>query len=121
MAAPDALLIGVVDETGHVGLLGRPLPVDAAFLAATRARSVHSPEARFRFAGGCVEGRCRQWTGRRCGLIARLVEDAAPAGAALRPCGIRADCRWFAEQGPSACAVCPEVVTDGGGPRPAGL
>jgi len=46
---------------------------------------------------------------------ARSASDATHAGAgADRPlpvCGIRADCRWFAQAGAAACRVCPIVRT----------
>ena len=33
----------------------------------------------------------------------------------LPHCAIRRDCRWFAQRGADACAVCPRVVADIGG------
>lgn len=96
-------------------MLGRPLPVDADVLA--RARRGRPPEARFRFAGACVEGRCRQWTGSTCGVIARVMAALAPADGPgpLPPCGSRGRCRRFAVRDRGACRARPEVVTDGGG------
>jgi hypothetical protein len=105
-------LLGVVGPDGKVHYVSPALPVDDDFRATAGARG--SAEARFRFAGPCVESGCRQWTGSRCGVIDSVVEQAAGVElhTDLRPCTVRRDCRWFAQQGAAACHVCPLVVTD---------
>jgi hypothetical protein len=114
------VLIGVVGADGQVANLGTPLPVDAAFLDAARAHG--SPERRFRFSSPCAEGRCTQWDGQGCGLIDLIHDYVTAPGAlempgSLRPCPIRARCRWWRQRGAVACAVCPLVVTDPGLPE----
>lgn len=109
-AAPGNALLGVVGADGRVGILGRPIPVDDAFLAV--ARQGRAPEKRFRFAGRCVRSDCRQWSDGRCGVIDRVLAMTGEIDAPLPPCGIRARCRWFAQAGGAACHACPEVVTD---------
>jgi hypothetical protein len=109
-AAPGTALIGIVGGNGRVGILGRPLPVDDAFLDAARAG--RAPEKRFRFAGPCMRADCRQWSGGRCGVIDRVLAITGETERPLPPCGIRARCRWFAQRGGAACHACPEVVTD---------
>jgi hypothetical protein len=89
------------------------LEVEAQFVA--QARAAGAPEKRFRFATACVEERCAQWTGTRCGVIDLVLEhhDQVPLTPDRRPaCAIRSSCRWFAQSGWDACAVCPSVVTD---------
>jgi hypothetical protein len=74
-------------------------------------------ESRFRTAAPCVTARCGRWDGRRCEVgagLAALADGRTPA--ALPACGIRARCRWWAEQGAAACRLCPLVRTD---PAPA--
>ena len=113
-ATPGALMIGMRGADGRVANLRTPLRVDTAFCEDARARG-DRPEARMRFAAPCIEEGCAQWTGSRCGVIARVLdhlEDALPPTPALPPCAIRADCRWYAEHAERACAACPEVVTD---------
>lgn len=63
-------------------------------------------------AGRCVERRCGYWVG-GCSLGAsvatvgvRMRELGAVAPIA---CGISAQCRWIAENGPSACVLCPHL------------
>lgn len=104
-----ALLLGVVQGAG-VAFLPEPLRVDARFDAI--AREGRAPERRFRFAGPCQEGRCRQWTGARCGVADRVVALMGPSDAALPRCAIRASCRWWGQAGPPACRACRFVVTD---------
>jgi hypothetical protein len=110
-----AMLLGIVGADGTVGYVRPPAVIDEAFVTEVKRRG--DPERRFRFAQPCVEADCSQWTGSRCGVIERVLEAAVDAAAipqscALPACGIRPVCRWFAQEGTHACAVCPLVVTD---------
>lgn len=109
---PGALLIGIVGPDGRLGYLSPAIPVDDDFVA--RARAGRTPESRFRFAEPCVEGRCAQWAGDRCGLIGELLASphaGAPEQAAPLPrCAVRGWCRWFGQRGAQACRICPLVV-----------
>ncbi|WP_049565484.1 hypothetical protein [Nonomuraea sp. SBT364] len=103
----DAILLGVLDATGRLGYIRPALRIDDDFVAG--ASGGRTPEERFRFAQPCVEGGCRNWTGERCAVI----DDALESGAgtdSLPACSIRRTCRWFAQAGLSACAVCPLIV-----------
>jgi hypothetical protein len=104
----------LVDSSGKVGYLTPAMTIDEGFVA--RARRSGSPEKRFRFAAPCVEARCEQWTGSRCGVIDRVLEveelDRTPQRQALPRCAIRGSCRWYAQVGAEACTVCPLVITD---------
>ena len=61
-----------------------------------------------------MEGRCAQWTGSRCGVIDTVLTtpDRPAVPERLPHCGIRSTCRWYAQSGAEACAVCPLVITD---------
>lgn len=114
-AEPGARLIGIAGPDGRIQNLRTPLPVDAGFLAYASVQG--PPEARMRFAGRCVEGRCKQWTGHSCGVIERVLDRLAELGdpqaeAELQPCAIRGSCRWFGQSGRAACRACTLVVTD---------
>jgi hypothetical protein len=64
-----------------------------------------------RFAATCEEHKCAHFSGNRCSLAKRIV-DQLPAVVQMLPrCQIRSTCRWFAEQGADACRRCPQVVT----------
>jgi hypothetical protein len=111
---PGAILLGIVRSDGRIAYVGNGLRVDEDFVAA--ATSGRAPEKRFRFAQPCVETGCAHWEESRCGVVDAAVE-MAPTGAqsaevALPRCGIRGECRWFAQWGATACAVCPLVVTN---------
>ncbi|MFH0522187.1 hypothetical protein ACHBTE_34140 [Streptomyces sp. M41] len=97
-----------------------PLPLDRRFLDSLTAEDERIEE-KFRLAGPCVENACRHWSGHKCRLgeeISALApevgarEKAAERGPVLPLCGIRQQCRWFADNGAQACAVCPHIVTD---------
>jgi hypothetical protein len=110
-----ALLLGVMTDTGRLAYVQPPVRVDAEFVANARARG--HPERRFRFSLPCIEKGCSQWTGTRCGLADKLVEEVGSETEATRlpACAIRGSCRWFAQHAAKACAVCPLVVADVGG------
>jgi hypothetical protein len=112
-----ALLIGVMTEQGTLAYVQPPTRVNAEFVS--RARALGRPERRFRFSVPCIEAGCPQWTGKGCAVVDHVLEEEgpaeAPSSAELPRCAIRSSCRWFAQRGAEACAVCPLVVADIGG------
>jgi len=113
-AEPGALLIGVVGADGIVQPIPTRLEIDAEFVDLASKAGV--PEARFRFAGRCVEGKCKQWTGNSCGVIEKVLTGMAEQMIApaenLPRCAIRGSCRWYSQRGADACRACVYVVTD---------
>lgn len=105
-----AILIGIVMRDGRVAYSAGQIIVNQEFVETARAG--RAPEKRFRFGGLCVKSGCRQWSNDRCGVIDSLVEPENDSPAVLPECSIRPQCRWFNQSGASACAVCPDVVTD---------
>lgn len=106
-----ALLIGIVGPDGRIGPVRPPLAVEAEFVQ----QFGDSAESRFRFAEPCAEQRCGHWGSGQCGLVDLVIDEIDPAGSeaatlGLRPCAIRRSCRWYAQRGGQACAVCPLVV-----------
>jgi hypothetical protein len=118
----DALLLGVAGPDGAVAYINPPTRISADFVR--QAQALGHPERRFRFSNTCVEAACPQWTGDGCAVI-DIAISAAPsdspapgptyAPARLPACAIRHSCRWYAQRGAAACAVCPEIVADTGG------
>lgn len=110
-AEPGNILYGRVNG-GRVERLGTPLEVTQDFVDAVSGNG--PAEQRFRFAGTCQEGRCAQWNGHGCGVIERVLAEAAeqPEAPTLPRCFLRAHCRWFAQRGGVACSACSLVVTD---------
>lgn len=110
-AVPGALLLGRLGEEGHVHILRTPLPVDLAFLDLLDLQGT-DPDQQFRFAGPCQKGNCHRWSDGRCGVAeeaVQLISHESPADA-LPDCGIRDGCRWFGQEGASACTACALVV-----------
>lgn len=111
-AEPGATLLGIIDVDGQVAYLKDRIEIDQDFIDLVAQDGV--PEERFRFAGTCVEGKCAQWNGTRCGVIDQVIPFLGDGeeGTPLQPCSIRSACRWFRQDGPSACRICPGVITE---------
>jgi len=113
-AEPGATLLGVIGVDGQVAYLKDRLEIDQDFIDLVAKDGV--PEERFRFAGTCVEGKCLQWDGKksRCGVIDGVVPflGTGEGDSSLQPCSIRSACRWFRQDGPNACRICPGVITE---------
>jgi hypothetical protein len=107
-----AILLGVVMRDGRAAFSADRIIVNEELVQI--ARTGRTPEKRFRFGGQRVTSGCRQWTGKRCGVIDSIVEsvDINMEIADLPECSIRPECRWFYQSGAEACAICPEVITD---------
>jgi hypothetical protein len=110
--AEGSVLLGIVNTDGTVAYLRPQMQVDAEFV--NTAQRGRDPGKRFRFAEPCAEGGCGHWGDGRCTLIDRVLTGSNGPGhasdAGLPTCSIRPSCRWFAQRGRAACAVCPLVV-----------
>lgn len=113
-ARPDqdgAQVFGVVGGSvtePRVGYLEKALPATAELLAAS---APVTPEEVFRISGRCAEDACVHFQEGGCSLGARLVSLGMPVVGKAPRCAVRATCRWWAENGVSACLRCPAVVT----------
>lgn len=99
----------------HVRWLPEGLPVNPELLAL--ADGVDPTEV-FRFAAPCAEGGCQHYSGHHCRLGERLAHHVPAAFTGLPPRAVRPRCRWFAEQGRTAGARCPGIVTTDYRPSP---
>ncbi|WP_426367972.1 hypothetical protein [Streptomyces sp. E-08] len=103
----------MLGDDGRLGYLRPPLTVDDVFAEACKQHG--DPESRFRFADTCRQDCCEHWSGQDCSLVGRLISSGTDTALevserGLPRCAIRADCRWFFQEGSAACAVCPIVV-----------
>jgi hypothetical protein len=104
-------LLGVVNANGTVGFFADPVEVTPEFI--DDAGDFDNLERRFRFSNKCVQSGCKQWTGTACGVIkAVLALDSIPAAKKLPDCSIRTSCRWYFQEGASACNGCRYVITN---------
>ncbi|MBD3886017.1 nitrogen fixation protein [Phormidium tenue FACHB-886] len=71
-----------------------------------------APTEVFRFAASCEAGNCQHFDGKHCRLATRIVEKLPVATTALPACVLRPNCRWWRQEGKSACLRCPQVVTE---------
>jgi hypothetical protein len=113
---PGSVLLGFLGADGTLAYVRPRLTIDNEFV--DKASAVGPPEKRFRFAAPCIKSGCVEWTGARCQVIERALTRAVSnvKGGSLRndlpPCTIRSECRWFGQEGPKACGVCPHVMHD---------
>ena len=106
-----ARAFGLVDhacDQPTVGYLEETVDVTPALL---ELAGPLRPTEVFRFAAPCQTDACSHWNGADCRLVERIVELLPSVTLVLPPCQVRADCRWFAQAGRSACTRCPQVVT----------
>ncbi|WP_144867932.1 nitrogen fixation protein [Hyella patelloides] len=99
---------GTVDEP-RVNYLKQPQPVTEDLLSVA---SPVTPTEVFRIAGECAGNGCQHFDGQNCGLATRVANQLSVATETLPPCPIRRDCRWWQQEGKSACMRCPQVITD---------
>lgn len=106
-----AFAIGVVGGTlgeRRVGYFPERVPVTDDLLAL--AGEIPATEV-FRFAAPCAGDSCRHFDGSDCRLATKLVQ-LTPAVSSLPACTIRPECRWWKQEGKSACMRCPAVQTN---------
>jgi hypothetical protein len=95
-------------EAPELAYLQEPVPMSEELRGL--AGELHPGEL-FRTTGRCLESGCREYANGRCSLGGRVVELLPVVSESLPPCSIRSSCRWFREQGASACQRCPQVIT----------
>ncbi len=108
----EARVLGVI--TGEAGkpelaYLNQPLAVTPELLASTAPAR---PTEVLRFAAVCEEQACMHFDGTKCRLATRIVQILPAVTEALPPCLIRAQCRWYQQEGRPACERCPQVITE---------
>ena len=105
-------LLGVIESTpdgSRVAYLNEDVPVTDELLG----QSGSLPPTRiFRLAANCEERRCTHFSNERCNLVTRIVNILPPVVDGLPVCLIRSTCRWYLQEGHSACLRCPQVVTE---------
>jgi hypothetical protein len=107
----DAQVFGVINGTPsepRVSYLKREAIVDLSRLP---NMAPLLPGHVFRISARCEQNRCVHFSGERCALAKRIVDDLPIVVEHLPSCQIRPTCRWYQEQGRHACLRCPQVVT----------
>lgn len=104
-------VLGVVRQEGStptLEYLNRFLPATTEILAMAAPLK---PTEVFRLAATCAEHKCPHFDGADCQLATRVVQILPAIVDALPPCIIRAECRWYSQEGSAACKRCPAITT----------
>lgn len=107
----EAIAFGVVGgtvESPAVSYLKQTQPVAEIAPASSLVKSTEM----LRIASSCQEKGCLHFDGSDCRLAARIVEQLPTVTQTLPACQIRSSCRWWQQEGKSACLRCPQVVTE---------
>ncbi len=102
-------VVGGTAEEPRLAYLTEPQPVTPAVLALS---DPVKPTEIFRFAAPCAGSRCMHFDGSKCRLATKTVELVPVVVDVLPLCRIRAQCRWWRQEGNAACMRCPFIVTE---------
>jgi hypothetical protein len=111
---PTARIIGVVGgtpEQAQIAFLDEPAPPNETLLAL--AEPLHPTEV-FRFTAPCAAAACNHFGEGRCRLASKIVRLFPEVTSELPHCAIRPQCRWWNQEGLTACRRCPQIVTHDG-------
>jgi len=115
---PEAVVFGIVGGSvlePQVQYVEKPRRLTKELL--TLPDEVQPTEV-FRMAASCAEERCQHFDSNGCSLARRLVQILPAKESRIPPCSIRQDCRWWVQEGTTACLRCPQIVTRTINPSP---
>ena len=107
-----SVIFGIVvgtPELPHVVHLDRVKPIPPELLALD---APVKPSEIFRIAATCIEHGCVHFDGANCRLTERIINGLPTVTDRLPACAIRSNCRWWHQEGKSACLRCQQVVRD---------
>lgn len=108
----NPIIFGVITGTKDkpsVTYLKESQPITEELLALAQPVT---PTEVFRIGGTCATEQCQHFDGANCTLAQRVVNNLPIVEDNLPACAIRRDCRWWLQEGKSACLRCPQVITD---------
>jgi hypothetical protein len=110
----DAKVFGVVGgtpDTPETAYLKTTAPVSGELL---KLAEPVAPAEVFRFAAPCACSSCDHYNEAqsKCRLVEKTVRWVPVVSENLPVCSIRAECRWWQQEGREACLRCPQVVTN---------
>jgi hypothetical protein len=107
----ESIVFGVVGgtvESPRLAYLCKPQAVTDELLALCGSVA---PTEVFRFAAPCACSGCQHFDGANCRLAQRIVSMLPTVVDVLPACQVRSNCRWWQQEGKTACLRCPQVVT----------
>jgi hypothetical protein len=102
------IVVGTPREP-HVVHLDRVKPIPPGLLT---LNSPVQPSEIFRIAATCIENDCKHFDGAKCRLTERIIDGLPVVSDRLPACAIRANCRWWHQEGKAACLRCQQIVRD---------
>jgi hypothetical protein len=100
-------IVGGTADRPRVEYLTEPQPLTPEI---QRMCSPVTPAEVLRIATPCVRYRCKHFESEKCTLAQRIVQILSPVVDSVPSCRLRPSCRWWIQEGPSACLRCPQVV-----------
>ncbi|MEU2027144.1 hypothetical protein ABZ565_34210 [Streptomyces sp. NPDC016469] len=110
-AHPESVLIGIVSGTANEPQI---IPTENAMPVTPEIIDMAGPVApteAFRFAATCRTGGCIHFKNAACQIASRSTMLLDEVVINLPKCPIRAECRWFHQEGTDMCRRCPQIVT----------
>jgi hypothetical protein len=107
----DVQILGVISRDAaepRLAYLNEATPVTPATLELAAPLDVSQV---FRLSARCEATKCTHFDGQDCQLAVRIAKMLPEVVDHLPACNIRPDCRWFRQEGRSACVRCPQIVT----------
>lgn len=103
-------VVGGTAEEPRATYLDEAVPLTDEVRALAR---LVDPAEVFRVASPCVQGACQHFDGGEhiCRLARKTAALAPVVVERLPRCAIRPTCRWWQQEGVSACRRCPQVAT----------
>ncbi len=108
----DAVLFGIVEGdvlAPQVTYLSQPQSITDK---TNQISNPVKPTEMFRIAASCETQKCQHFDGANCRLAMRIVDRLPKVVDTLPVCAIRSSCRWWQQEGKSACLRCPQVATE---------
>lgn len=108
----NSVVFGIVSgsiEQPNIKYLQEAQPTTEELIALA---SPVTPTEVFRIAAACATNQCQHFDGQNCRLAQRIVTQLPTVTEQLPACAIRRDCRWFQQEGKTACLRCPQIITD---------
>jgi hypothetical protein len=107
----DVRILGVISREGEAPRLDYVTEVVEATQEILEAAKPVAVSQIFRLAARCEESKCTHFDGARCQLAVRITKLLPEVDQTLPTCVIRPECRWFRQEGRSACLRCPQIMT----------
>lgn len=107
----DVQILGVIfrdSDKPQLAYLDEAMPATPETLELAKPLE---PSQVFRLSARCEEKKCTHFDGVDCQLAVRIAKMLPQVVDQLPGCNIRRDCRWFRQEGGTACVRCPQIVT----------